>query len=241
MAADSRSGPRPGPCGCRWRCRARSRRRFRAAHPAMVRGPAGRRVCHICFYPVAPPFLRTRRHTTSGASEVSRLEASSPWMVLGMRPFAEKRPKVTSKSSTSDDHARRQQTARADQRIPAPIQKPRITGDDGASRAAPHHKSARSQRQLPPKGVVLREIRPGARPAVSAAWRLAEDDSINSKAGGGMSAERTTRHAFSRSQRQVEPARTVGVAVRDLSAALFHRMRNALAPFGLGMVDAARC
>src|SRR5262249_47182303 len=55
---------------------------------------------------------------------------------------------------------RRQQSARANQRIPSPIQEPRIAGDDGFAAAAPHEVSLRRQGQTPSERVVRRQ--PGA-------------------------------------------------------------------------------
>ena len=45
-------------------------------------------------------------------------------------------------------HARRQKSARANQRVAAPIQKPRITGDDGLAVVAADDKRARRLQQL---------------------------------------------------------------------------------------------
>src|SRR6185437_2898129 len=43
------------------------------------------------------------------------------------------------------------------------------------------------------------------------------------------------RHNFTLDQRQIKPARTVGVATRSLAAARFDRMRNVFTPLRLGV------
>ena len=54
-------------------------------------------------------------------------------------------------------HAGREQSARANKRIAAPIKKPRISGDDGETVIAPHHKRPRGTHQLTSKYILFRK------------------------------------------------------------------------------------
>ena len=57
-------------------------------------------------------------------------------------------------------HSCRQKPARANQRVASPIQKPRVTCDDGFALIAPNHVGLDGQRQFTPEGVIRRKICP---------------------------------------------------------------------------------
>ena len=135
------------------------------------------------------------------------------------------------------NHARRQQAARADEGIAAPIQKPRVAGNE--------------VRPAPRRTTKARAARASCRPKVSSSGKLrlrqgqrvggrraAKHVASNFECGRREVGGENDGDAFSVGQRQIEPAGAEGVAFRDLPAALFDRMGNVLAPFGLGMVSA---
>ena len=116
------------PCGCRWVCRGVI---FRDAGQDVADGAASihRRGIKL---PVALQRQSSSQTTANhkGASLVSRLETSLPWIVFGKVPSFSNLANVSSSCSTSSTMPAAK-TARANQRIAAPIQKPRITGNDG--------------------------------------------------------------------------------------------------------------
>jgi hypothetical protein len=122
------------------------------------------------------------------------------------------------------NHAGGQKSARANQRVASPIQKPRITGDDRFALVAAHDK------------------------LFGGAFKLRA-----SKLYGEHSAFRFPLSAFdffrfrrqnercvrALCQRNFKPAGTVSVAAGGLAARLLDRMRNVFAPFRLRMIFAS--
>ena len=121
-------------------------------------------------------------------------------------------------------HSSRQQPARANQRVPSPIQKPRITRDDRFARVAPDDKCPGRLEQPGTEGVI-----PGG--VVGQPWTR------NAKHGIGNFILRRDDQCQWRcfGQRQIKPTRTVRVAAGDLSAIGLHGMRDAFTPFRLRM------
>ena len=133
-------------------------------------------------------------------------------------------------------HAGGQQSAGANQRIPAPIQEPGITGDDRFALVPPDDELFRGAEKL------FFKWSAGFRPGVLEfeLQRVAGQAEARNSNRSGVCFRRGNQHdvrAFR--QRQFKPAGTVSVAAAGLSAALLDRVGNVFAPLRLRMVFAS--
>ena len=135
------------------------------------------------------------------------------------------------------EQSRGEQTARANQRIAAPIEKPRITRDDRFARATTNDECVRRERELPSEVIALGEARGLQRGDIGRAALREQVAELLGRGVGRVGVDREQRVAALR-ERDFKPARTERVARALLAAALFNRVREIVRPLGFVMVSA---
>ena len=136
-------------------------------------------------------------------------------MVLGSVPSSSKRPKVTSNLPHLVHHAGGQQVPRGtNQRVAAPIEKPRIAGDHGFALPAPHDERAGRHAAAPPERIVIRS----AASALASPFAPAARPKPASRVASSTSAVTTRLACAPAFSGRFKPAGTEGIAGADLPA-----------------------